>query len=452
MKKIAFILLFSAAIIGVAALDWTYSTSQFSGYNYVTNVYAGTNSADTNRDSYIVAWNKLNHNDNWLAQTARLIASNSWSILAATNGLTTGDARLTSSNGVPVVVTFSNGVVGVFNLTGVGSGGSTNTTYITNIITAYNLSNAWLGSQRIMTFATNNAAWGASNYLARVNGLHSWNLYGGNDGGNPPGDIPMKLVGSYTGTNGWFTITNGFTTTNTISIAALTNGYSYSGGTRVTLGGATLYSIDNWPLLGRTNYGFGQFYRFNEPVDFSDAATKNYVDTGLANVTDRNFTTALDTNTMTAHLIYQRSSATIFDIASRTAYVPIKGVSLSGTNILLEIYQTNLTAGWYIESTTNLALVNSWVMWTNYSLATNTGVVTFTTPILPSEPQRFYRGRGNSTNSVSVNAPFILPITTPASSTASTFGNGAGVVLVDTNYIYVSVGTNQWKRAALSSW
>jgi hypothetical protein len=34
----------------------------------------------------------------------------------------------------------------------------------------------------------------------------------------------------------------------------------------------------------------------------------------------------------------------------------------------------------------------------------------------------------------------------------STFGVGAGVVCLDTNYLYVSVATNAWKRAALSSW
>jgi hypothetical protein len=235
-------------------------------------------------------------------------------------------------------------------------------------------------------------------------------------------------------------------------VAAITNGLSARGSARVTLGYATLHSVDKWELMGRVNYGFGQSYQFNDPVNNADAATKEYVDIGLANVTDHNFTTYTDTNTTTAHLIYLRHQMTIFDIASRTAWVPIKGVSLSGTNLLLDIYQTNLLAVWFIESTTNLSLVNSWATWTNYSMATNTGVVTFTTPILQGEDQRFYRGRGNSTNSVTVNAPLVLPITTPASSTATTYGHGAGVVLVDTNYVYVSVGTNAWKRAALSSW
>ena len=330
--------------------------------------------------------------------------------------------------------------------------GVTITNNVTNTVTVYNLSNAWLGAQRITTYTTNNAAWGASNYLARVSGLYSWKLESGNDGGNPPMGIPMSLVGSYNGSNGWFTITNGFRTTNTISVAAITNGLSQRGSARATLGQATLYSVDKWELLGRTNYGFGQFYRFDTPNHPDDAATKEYVDNGLANVTDHNFTTFIDTNSTAAHLVYQRYGMTIFDIASITSWVPIKGVSLSGTNLLLDIYQTNLTAGWFIESTTNLALVNSWVTWTNYTMATNTGVVTFTTPILPGEEQRFYRGRGNSTNTVAVNAPLKLPITTPASSSATTYGYGAGVVLVDTNYVYVSVGTNAWKRAALSSW
>jgi len=41
---------------------------------------------------------------------------------------------------------------------------------------------------------------------------------------------------------------------------------------------------------------------------------------------------------------------------------------------------------------------------------------------------------------------------TVTNSTDSTGGRGAGLIRWDTNYLYVSVGTNQWKRAALSSW
>lgn len=41
---------------------------------------------------------------------------------------------------------------------------------------------------------------------------------------------------------------------------------------------------------------------------------------------------------------------------------------------------------------------------------------------------------------------------TVAKSCDSTSGHGAGLVKWDADYIYISVGTNQWKRAALTTW
>ena len=67
MKKLFLTLAFIAVFLRASAIDYTYSTNLFYAINRVTNVYCGTNSIDTNADSYIVAWNKLNDNDNWLA-------------------------------------------------------------------------------------------------------------------------------------------------------------------------------------------------------------------------------------------------------------------------------------------------------------------------------------------------------------------------------------------------
>jgi hypothetical protein len=44
------------------------------------------------------------------------------------------------------------------------------------------------------------------------------------------------------------------------------------------------------------------------------------------------------------------------------------------------------------------------------------------------------------------------PPFTVTNSTDSTFGYGAGLLRWDTNYLYISVGTNQWKRVGLNSW
>lgn len=39
-----------------------------------------------------------------------------------------------------------------------------------------------------------------------------------------------------------------------------------------------------------------------------------------------------------------------------------------------------------------------------------------------------------------------------SSATNTTWGRGAGLLCVDTNYVYVSVGTNVWKRVGLTNW
>lgn len=53
--------------------------------------------------------------------------------------------------------------------------------------------------------------------------------------------------------------------------------------------------------------------------------------------------------------------------------------------------------------------------------------------------------------SASPNMFFLIP-TTVTNSTDSTYGYGAGLICLDTNYIYFSVGTNQWKRVAGTNW
>ena len=51
------------------------------------------------------------------------------------------------------------------------------------------------------------------------------------------------------------------------------------------------------------------------------------------------------------------------------------------------------------------------------------------------------------------SVPFIqLRTFTVTNSTDPTFGRGAGIVTADTNYLYLSIGTNLWKRVAVTNW
>ena len=53
---------------------------------------------------------------------------------------------------------------------------------------------------------------------------------------------------------------------------------------------------------------------------------------------------------------------------------------------------------------------------------------------------------------VTLNEVLQLTPRTITNSNDSTWGKGAGLVCVDSNYVYISVGTNAWKRATLEAW
>ena len=374
----------------------------------------GTGPTNADGDARYVAFQKLQSNSVMLATAVDALAatnfpvvpSNTWSLFSVTNGLRSGDAKIANSNGVPVVVTLAGGIVGVFNLTNYSTHTSTST------ITAYDFTNQVLASRQVITYQTNYAYWdrvaGGSNYLGRFNGIVDWSASGGDDGGNPPGSINVTVYGSLTGTNGWFALTNGYYTTNMISIAVKTNGLSNLGHGIANPGSAVIWTMDHWELYHRTNYFDYQKIRINTPpTDNADLVNKFYVDNLFANAFDNNWST-YTTNT-TTHFVYSYQNRVVFDITSSTTWIPLKGSSLDGpmTHILVDVYQTNLTAGYDFQSSTNLALKAGFTTFTNYTLSTNTGVVTFTVPIVTTEPQRFFR----IISSIASGAAFNVPLT-----------------------------------------
>ena len=89
MKKLIAALLLAG--LTATAQDFTYSTNLFYALNYQTNIFIGTNSTDTNGDSFHVWVTKINHNFNltalWYASTSNNISvlSNSFSMGLTTN-------------------------------------------------------------------------------------------------------------------------------------------------------------------------------------------------------------------------------------------------------------------------------------------------------------------------------------------------------------------------------
>lgn len=294
----------------------------------------------------------------------------------------------------------------------------------TNTVTAYNFTNTWLGSRRMLIYQTNYATWGTTNYLGWfTNGVYDWRFQPGNDGGNPPMSLSNYLYASFTGTNAWFKMTNGFRTTNAISISV-----SGVGGGVTGIGGVSFYQVDHPELLNRTNYGFGQRYQFDEPVESADAATKAYVDMMVANALDGRFTSF--TTNGTYHWIYSRDGVTLLDIASARSWIAIASAQV-GTNVVITTPTTNLVSGWSLESSTNLLLVNGFTAYTNYVLTTNTGIATFTLPIITSEEMRFYRIMGGGTNTVTFSVPVSIPFTiSPSNSWATAWSDATNRLAV----------------------
>ena len=365
-----------------ATTDTSWATNVVPKLNSNNNNFVGwLNSIGTNLTA-------LNSFTNWGGGT------NSVSI-AFTNTVTLpsgSSAYVTNLGYLACVWTFQAGI----------PAGPAGTNTITNTITAYAFSNQFLSSRELVTYSTNNFVWGTSNFLARVNGLYDFSVSFGTLGGgglSPGTSVFGQLNGSYTGTNAWFVITNGFTTTNMISIAA-----TGAGGGQ---GSATLFTLDHWELLGRINYFFGQQVRFGNPVDQNDAATKGYADALFANAFNNNWSTWSSNGVN--HFVYSYQNYTVFDIASTTVWIPIQSFSIdgTGTNVLIGIAQTNLANGYQIQSSTNLALVAGFLAYTNYTMTTNSGVVTFKAPINLGEQMRFYRAISSSSSSSSA---FYVPV------------------------------------------
>ena len=399
MKNILIItILLTLTTWSARALDWTYSTNLYWGLDYPTNIYMGTNASDgaTNGDTFSDwAW-KLNAMMNltqrrWDAQ----MATNAFFKTNASTGGSGGLTNIVFTNNVnaSVVQVFNNGGLAGYTIT------ASNTVTGTNTITAYAFSNMVLSSRSQVTYQTNMAFWNASNFLGRVNGLHKFTASGGDDGANPPVTVPVHFVASYNGSNGWFRITNNiFYTSNTISVALIRDGAR-----PINPGAAKLTTIDHWELKDRTNSTFGQYWEIDYPVSPQNPATKEYVDGLFLNTYDANWSSYTSNNIF--HYVFQKYNKVIVDMTSATAFIPIATNSFDGANMLMVIQQTNLTTGYLIESLTDLAFQNSWQTWTNYTLSTNSGAVTFTVPINLSEETRFFRARGQATNTVAFAAP-----------------------------------------------
>jgi len=272
----------------------------------------------------------------------------------------------------------------------------------TNFVQVF--SNSVLSSQQFTIFASNYWTFASSNYVGRfTNGWTSISFNGGQAGGGGlsfPTNVFEQIWASTNGTSGWFVLTNFNNVTNTYSLAVVGAG----GG----LGSIVIQTIDHPENIGRTNGFYGQFTQFSDPLEPQDAATKNYVDLTEQNMVAGQWQNTTDTNGY-FHQIVSHFGGTAFDIGFPTVTL-YNSLSLdgTGTNLLLAIPQTNLPSAFVISSSTNLSLLNGWTTYTNYTISTNAGVVTFTIPIYPTQPEMFFWPRTAAIPTANLYAPLTI--------------------------------------------
>ncbi len=314
----------------------------------------------------------------------------------------------------------------------------------TNTVTAYNFTNQLLGSQKVVWFTTNYTTFGTSNYLARVTNLYDWSAYFGQLGGSgmsPGTNVFGELRASFSGTNGWFVLTNGFYTPSNLTVVAVGAG---GGNGQVTLSGT-----DHPELWGKANSLYGQTISLpTPPKSRDDIANKGYVDDAIATAIATAFAFSTDANNV-SHYSYAFLGSKVLDLIGQLQYINILACNLdaTGTNVAVQIATTNLVAGWELQSSTNLVLANGgFTTWTNYVPTTNTGILNLT--IAATLPMQFFRAVKINGTAVAIGSTISV-----THSTNSTFGLGAGLMaysqISGTNYLVFSTGTNTWGRVAI---
>ena len=355
-KIIPLIVLLTLTNWSALALDWTYSTNLFWWISTPTNIFCGTNSTDAARDSYIVIWNKLNADINLMWQRIQN-TSGGTNAIAITNTVTlpAGSSAYATNTGTVGGIAYY--VLGI-PAGAPGTNTQTQTVFSNSVYasTAYTLTNI------------NPLYCNGSNYIGTFSQLYKFQLqlpYTG--GGMSPGsNLNEYVIISTNGGTSWMT-----NSLDTASPAIWTNVMvSVIGDNNTNYAGAiTLWGLDHPEYYQRTNWFEGQFTRFADPVDQSDAVTLKYLQTYVANAT------AMSWQLTANHYVFAPNGNTNIDMAIpfsgggyMTSFKPV------GTNWVMTA--TNVPIGYELECSTNLAASYGWfnppvTVTTNLYAATN---------------------------------------------------------------------------------
>lgn len=232
-----------------------------------------------------------------------------------------------------------------------------------------------------------------------------------------------------------------------------------------------IYTLTRPDLYGRTNGFIGQSLRVSHPVLGDEAANKAYVDTTVAAVNfmqngglylsgaqlnlSQDWHAQADTNGMR----WKYRGANIIDIANPAdPGGEITWIALTNTTVHIKVWTNGLVYAPRPQWTANLAHPQ-WVYVDGYTTVTNsfptpTGTNYLLSFTRPNSTYAFIKIGASSSDPNIINLAGVLSTTsrTITNATDSTWGRGSGLVTWDTNYLYISVATNAWKRVGLTNW
>ena len=366
----------------------------------------------------------------------------------------TGGAGITNfvftSSGLPAGSAPTSMVVGVTNNIGYavlgipagsnGLAGPAGTNTITNTISYYNLSNNVV-SAAAFTLLNTNFNFDYSNSLGKFTNVARVNVTA------PQADgisVVTTVVGTFystTGSNGW---TQSPPPAPNLVWLAVTSSVAGAGNVIVT-------GINNPNAQGNTNDLTLETTYVPTAYDPRSPVPLTQLQTMLAGVA-----TFQSSGT---NYYFSANSQRIIEVWAPAVFFSTNislVIDATGTNYALSIAASNLVAGAHLVMSTNIALpAGGFQLFNSYTAATNSGIVTFTMPISKTPGFcAFFQVAAFSLGAVATDyaltVPYlVLQANTVSHSTNSTFGYGAGLMTCDTNWIYLSVAINQWRRVSI---
>lgn len=325
--------------------------------------------------------------------------------------------------------------------------------------------NSVLNSFKIQSFNTNTitVALGTTNTIP-------WAItnFAGCDWVTLAGDVELML--SFDAGTSWV-FGNTTTITNTTCQLAFRNAQKPDifGPVAGVLTNLVVYTLQRPDLFAKTNATYGEVFRVSYPSHKDDAASKEYVD----RVMRTTYWWQAQTNVyLNSHTLYfsgawamDAGSTTNNDVLNVTHFgapvmefiqppsvnVSNASIALAGSDYQLTIPTNGLPAEprlVYSHFVDNPA----WAWLNSTPVVSDTNYVFTFAPPYPDMSFFMALTVGAAPSAVSVSSLFKLSPRTITNATDTTFGYGPGMVCVDSNHIYISVGTNLWKRVPIAAW